>query len=55
MGGPSLVDLIVALKKKVSELPVSRERSLAITKLEEAELWIDVAVGNVTLLSEENV
>ena len=32
-----------ALLDQVDELPSSREKSLAITKLEEAALWVSVA------------
>lgn len=36
-------DAIAVLREMIESLPPSRERSLALTKLEECEMWLERA------------
>ncbi len=39
-------DLIEAAKRAVEDLLPSRERSLSLTKLDEAEMWLERAIND---------
>lgn len=51
MQTPNLITAYYVLRERIDYLPASRERALAITKLEECALWIKAAVdGGVRLV-----
>ncbi len=41
MDDSQLSDKIVELREVIDSLPTTRERALALTKLEECEMWLE--------------
>lgn len=38
---PAKAENLATMREKINELPVTRERQLALTKLDEMEMWLE--------------
>lgn len=45
MGEFTVAEALEILRQALNALPASRERSLALTKVDEAEMWAERAAG----------